>query len=989
MRHATTFAPRARRRIAASLAAALLLLATAPALADDVADEADLQFTLGAERYQAGDYRAALEHFLSSNRLVPNRNVLFNIARTFEALKQYPDAYKYYARALQGETDAAARARIDEALKRMAPNVAILKVTTDPPGATLYLDRKDLGQRGAGPQTFGLPAGKYSVIAEAAGYEDATSQPIEVRIGATATIDLKLKRILGTVRVEGEAQGAQVRVDREDGPPASTIPGEIELPPGRHTLFISREGFKTTETIIDVIARQTLTVHPSVEAKTGSLVVSADEPGAVVEVDGRTRGPAPALIALPVGTHAVRVSLKGFRPVDRTVVIAANGETRLEGLSLVPVEEVEAASRASESVEDAPASVTIIPSQELRGMGYPTVWAALRGVRGVYLSDDRGYATVGFRGFSRPGDYGNRVLVLLDGQPMNDNWVWSSYVGYDLRTDIDDVERIEVVRGPGSVLYGTGAFSGVINVVTRPRDAKPGYELGVSTADYGVARARARAAYSFGHDAGLWTSVSASHAAGRDFFFPEYASSTPPSIAGNARGVDGFDTATWTGRAWWKSLTAQWSLNAHDKHLPAGQFDTIFGDERTHQTDTRGMFEVRLEPQITTSFQSLSRAHVNYYSYKGEFAGLPDNDTGGLSRTTFYGLWAGVEQRFLWSPISALRLTVGGEFQNHFKADQLIANEVIVAPATTLVPVDDHRSFQIGAGYLVADVTPSPRVKISAGTRLDAYSTFGTSLNPRIALILRPYDAGNVKLIFGKAFRAPSTYELFYSQPGTLIANPNLAPEQIYSAEIEYSHRFSPNVVGLVSVYENYITGLITQATLPGSDTPQYQNTNVPVATLGGEVEIRKDWKEGWMASASYSYQRSLYLASESAESLLKLEKNHDLREVPNAPDHLASLRAGAPIINRALMAMTRIAFSGQRYDRNEKPTDGPQLKSDPAVVWDLVLTGSEQRWNLRYALGIYNVLDWRYSVPVSPEFRQNMIVQNGRTLLASASVTF
>ena len=84
----------------------------------------------------------------------------------------------------------------------------------------------------------------------------------------------------------------------------------------------------------------------------------------------------------------------------------------------MPVEEVEAASRTAESVEDAPASVTIIPGQELRGMAYPTVWQALRGVRGVYLSDDRGYVTAGFRGFGRPGDYGNRTLVLLNGQPM-------------------------------------------------------------------------------------------------------------------------------------------------------------------------------------------------------------------------------------------------------------------------------------------------------------------------------------------------------------------------------------------------------------------------------------------------------------------------------------------------------------------------------------------------------------------------------------------
>src|SRR5579862_5759593 len=66
----------------------------------DVADEADLHFRIGAERYQAADYRGALEHFLASNRLAPNRNVLFNIARCYEALHEYPNAYRYYARAL-------------------------------------------------------------------------------------------------------------------------------------------------------------------------------------------------------------------------------------------------------------------------------------------------------------------------------------------------------------------------------------------------------------------------------------------------------------------------------------------------------------------------------------------------------------------------------------------------------------------------------------------------------------------------------------------------------------------------------------------------------------------------------------------------------------------------------------------------------------------------------------------------------------------------
>src|SRR5687767_9857485 len=103
-----------KARFLALILAALLL--SAVGRADDLADEADLQFTLGAEAYQKGDFRGALEHFLASNRLVPNRNVLYNIARTYEQVKQFPEACRYYTQALDGEKDAAARAKIEAAL---------------------------------------------------------------------------------------------------------------------------------------------------------------------------------------------------------------------------------------------------------------------------------------------------------------------------------------------------------------------------------------------------------------------------------------------------------------------------------------------------------------------------------------------------------------------------------------------------------------------------------------------------------------------------------------------------------------------------------------------------------------------------------------------------------------------------------------------------------------------------------------------------------
>ena len=954
------------------------------ARADDVADEADHLFTLGAERYQDKDYKAALANFLASNRLVRNRNVMFNIARTYEHLRQFADAYRYYQRSLEGETDPAVSARIREALGRIGSSVALLNVTTEPPGALIYLNRKDLGDRGATPQSLALVPGAYTVIAALQGYDEATSQPVEVRVGAEKSVSLKLTRVVGIVRVSG-ADGASVRIDADDAPVVCVSPCDVPATPGQHTLVFSRPGSRTTRLGVQVKANAVATLRADLEAETGSLVVNSDERDAVIEIDGKTQGFTPAVLAVSVGTHDVRVTLRGFKPVVKRVEIAANGQTQLD-LSLVGNDSVEAASRVAEAVEDAPASVTLVTSPELRAMRYPTVAEALRGVRGVFVSDDRGYKSLGFRGFGRPGDYGNRVLVLIDGMPTNDNWLWSSYVGYDLRTDLEDVERIEVVRGPGSILYGTGAFSGVVNLVMAGPDTPDGREVGMSVADDGVARARARVTHHFTKDSGVWTSVAAGRGAGRDIFVPEYVPDGPPSVGGNARGVDGFQVGTLSGRVWWKSVSAQWSLNHHDKQLPGAQFNTTFGDGRTHQADTRGFIEAKVEPKLGERFESLTRGYVNYYAYRSAFARSPTD--GGVEHDTFDGTWVGAEQRVVWKPVSIVRLTGGGEVQDHLKAHQTGAD-------ATGMFLDDDKTFTLVAGYGIADITPTKAVKLSAGARFDSYSAFGSSLNPRAAVIVKPYDGGNIKLLAGKAFSAPSIYESFNVAGGGQKPSGTLKPENLYSLEVEYSHRFSRTVIGTVSTYGNYIENLIALRDLPDA-TPAapsyaYSNTRSPVGTFGAEAELRREWKEGWMVSASYSFQKSRYLKSGQLGDILGFKQASSLREVPNSPNHLASVKGGVPILGRALMLMNRFTIEGSRPDRNDAEGPGLAAQHDtpPALLWDIVFSGAEARWGLSYAIGVYNAFDARWSVPVSAEFRQTTMPQNGRTFLASGAITF
>jgi outer membrane receptor for ferrienterochelin and colicin len=961
-----------RRTFGSLLLLGLGLALARPAYADDLADEADLKFRLGAEAYQRGDYKLALEEFLASNRLVQNRNATYNVARCYEELKQFPEAYRYYTLALRDETDQATRSRIERALGSIRQNVAVLEIESQPPGATVYVERRDLGPRGNTPMALGLKAGAYVVLAELPGYYPARLDVPALAAGQSQRITLKLEPILGQVLIDDAARGTSVRVDDGKLAPACVAPCKLDLPVGRHRLYFDRPGYQPTELEVEVRAKQQISAQPELVALTGSLVVSTDEPGALVEVDGKPRGFTPLVLAAPVGQHRLRLSLGGFKAITRRVAVEHGRELRVD-VTLTQAEEVTAASRSTEGVEDAPSSVSIISQRELSAMKYPTIVEALRGLPGVYSWNDRTYQAVGFRGLGRLGGYGNRVLVLVDGHPLNDDWLGSSYVGYDARVGLEDVERIEVVRGPGSVLYGTNAFSGVINLVTRKPTARGG-EAGLSTAESGVARGRVRANVPFGPDAGLWTSASVAHGSGRSFYFPE--------LDQISRGADGFQAGTLEGRYYRKWLSVAWYLQSHHKQLPTGEYDTLLGDLRTEQTDSRGSLELKAEPRWNDMVQTLTRVHLNHYRFDGGYA-RADAD-GGLERDTFRGSWVGVEQRVELQPSPLFKLTVGGEGQAHFEVRERAADQ-------SGSFLDDKRPYQVGAGYALVDVKPNDRLHFSAGARLDAYSTFGRSINPRVAIVTKPYADGNSKLMLGRAFRAPSVYELYYNDGGfTQVPSPRIGPESIYSAELEHTHRFSATVSGSVAAFCNYARDLVSTAGQGDETDPlHYVNSPAPIATLGAELGLRRDWRQGYMLAFSYSWQRSRFLNGDSLSSLLRFEQSPDFRRVANSPEHLGSVKGALPLLGRALTLASRLSVESGRFDRNEQQTDEPQTKTDAFAIWDIVVTGREERHHFSWSAGVYNAFDWRYSLPVSVEFSQRSILQDGRTFLFSADVAF
>jgi iron complex outermembrane receptor protein len=196
--------------------------------------------------------------------------------------------------------------------------------------------------------------------------------------------------------------------------------------------------------------------------------------------------------------------------------------------------EVQGASRYAQPLADSPASVTVIEQQELQRHGYRNLAEALSSVSGVYVSNDRNYSYLGVRGFSRPGDYNSRILLLTDGARRNDALYDQAHIGNESPIETDWVKRLEFVSGPASAVYGANALFGIVNAVMLDGGDINGARL---TADVG---SRGAAAWvCLRANASTVNTVVfalAAFCAWRRSYFPEFDNATHD---GWARGLDG------------------------------------------------------------------------------------------------------------------------------------------------------------------------------------------------------------------------------------------------------------------------------------------------------------------------------------------------------------------------------------------------------------------------------------------------------------------
>jgi len=228
----------------------------------------------------------------------------------------------------------------------------------------------------------------------------------------------------------------------------------------------------------------------------------------------------------------------------------------LEDLMKIKVHSVFGASKFLQKVTEAPASVSIITAEEIKRYGYVTLAAAIGSVRGFYNNYTRSYSDLGARGFARPGDFNTRVLLLVDGHRMSDNVYSSAQIGAEFPIDVDLIDRIEIIRGPSSSLYGTNAFFGVINVITKRGSDLDGLQLSTQRSSFDSYRGRFSYGKQFTSGLDLLISGTVSDSKGQQrLYFREF--DDPATNNGIAENGDGEDINQMFANVSWRDFSLQ------------------------------------------------------------------------------------------------------------------------------------------------------------------------------------------------------------------------------------------------------------------------------------------------------------------------------------------------------------------------------------------------------------------------------------------------
>lgn len=532
--------------------------------------------------------------------------------------------------------------------------------------------------------------------------------------------------------------------------------------------------------------------------------------------------------------------------------------------------QVSIATGSSQAIARAPATATVITARDIKAMGATDLDQVLESVPGLHVSVSHiAYNPIySFRGSFT--NYNPQVLMLVNGQPItsifggNRSYAWGGM-------PVENIARVEVIRGPGSALYGADAYSGVINIITNTAADIHGLEYGLragsfNTRDawiqYGGAFGPIQAALFLraGHSDGQHGIIESDLQSSLDPLFGTHASRAPGPVSLER---DALDLRTDLSYQDWR-----WRLGVQKRKLGfgAGLAESLDPDSRAPETRVytdlsyeKTNFLPHWDLSAVLGYQDLrlSPGEPAYTLFPpGAFGGaFPDGvignpghyeRTGSLALSMFY---TGFDTH-------RIRIGAGHRTADLYGAPEFKNFDLVVMPGvgpvfvplggvveSTHVPnlayLTPHKRH-LNYLFLQDEWTLARDWTLTAGVRQDDYSDFGATTNPRLALV---WDAAYnviVKLMHGRAFRAPALTEQYTRNNPVNTGNPAIQPETVGTTELAFNWQASAAWQTNLTLFRYRMRDIIAATANPDPSTGKtFRNTG---DQTGSGFELEASW---------------------------------------------------------------------------------------------------------------------------------------------------
>ena len=528
----------------------------------------------------------------------------------------------------------------------------------------------------------------------------------------------------------------------------------------------------------------------------------------------------------------------------------------LRGLVEEPI--LSTASQSLESASAAPATSTSISADELRRYGIRSLDEAINYLAlGMLTQNPLHSVDIGARGVLLTADFGNHVLLLVNGHAMNEPFDGTAYFERGAAIPFDLIDHIEIILGPGSVLYGSNAMLGVINIITKRASEWNGFQIAVES----EVPTSARFALGFGREltlAGMPASVTVAldyyRQSGPTFTFgPQNVGDDGVTMQPKKFNPAGTNAGIWGGAAdqsYWTRIPAgyaRFTLGHAELDVRAATYTRAtpyindfnqslgdFNDPDSWERDRWLSADLKHHLALSSIAELKSRLYGDIYDYRQHLHSSAaedclDGQVNGCRREAL-GLsrWVGLEEQatFDWRHDGSTVTMLGADGRIRHVGSELDIYDAVTGDNPGAIGYARRTEGALGV-YAQQTARPMSRIDVNLGLRFDADQRFGTHLSPRLAVAVRPWADGTLKAIYSEAFRAPTLYEVAYQDPRGQVAAPGLSPEVVRSVEALLTQRWGANRF-LIGGFRSWWLGMVS--------TQQLTPAEVAAAVAAGKL---------------------------------------------------------------------------------------------------------------------------------------------------------